>query len=170
MGRCLQRYYGIGMKEVVLVPKDRIGVINKDVRKELKEKLGVECKRIENAVEIDGEGLELLIAKNIIKAIARGFSPIRAYRLMEENAQLEIIDLSSFSESRIKTIKSRIIGTSGKTREAIEHATGAYVSVYGKTVSLIGNFEQIKKAREAIDMLISGAMHKSVYRFLEQLK
>lgn len=158
------------MKDIVLVPKDRIGVVNKEVREEIKEKLGVGCRITDNAVELDGEGLELMAAKNIIKAIGRGFSPARAYRLMEEDVQLEVMDLGGFGEGRMRTIKSRIIGTSGKTRERIESATGAYVSVYGKTVSIIGNFEELKNAREAIDMLISGAMHKSVYRFLERIR
>lgn len=158
------------MKEVVLVPRDRIGVVNKEVQDEIKEKLGVKCRRADNAIEVDGEGLELLTAKNIIKAIGRGFSPVRAYRLMEEDTQLEIMDLGEFGEGRMRTIKSRIIGTSGKTREMIENATGAYVSVYGKTISIIGGFEEVKNAREAIDMLISGAMHKTVYRFLERIK
>lgn len=154
------------MKTSMLIPKDRIGVINKKVMIELKERLGVEISRKENAAEIDGSGLELLQAKNIIKAIGRGFSPVRAYRLLEDDQELEVIEI----EKRTDVVKSRIIGTKGRTREKIEDCTGAVVSVYGKTVSIIGGWEQIKNAKIAIEMIINGAMHKSVYNFLDKIK
>ena len=49
-----------------------------------------------------------------------------------------------------------------------ETLTGVKISVYGKTVSLIGYPEQIKVAREAIEMLIKGTPHNTVYAFLER--
>ena len=158
------------MKDVVLLPKDRRGVLNKEVCATLKEKLNVDCVVNDNAAELDGEGLELMTAKNIAKAIGRGFSPIRAYKLLDEDVQLEILDLAKFNDARIKAVKSRTIGTGGKTRNMIEECTGAYVSVYGKTISIIGNPEELKNASKAIEMLISGSEHKTVYRFLEQVR
>lgn len=158
------------MKDVVLLPRDRRGVVNKAVCDTLKEKLNVECVIKDNAAELDGEGLELLTAKNIVKAIGRGFSPEHAYRLLDEEVQLEIRDLGRLSDARIKTIKSRAIGTKGKMRRIIEEDTGALVSVYGKTIAVIGNFEEIKNASEAIDMLINGSEHKTVYRFLQRIR
>ena len=153
------------MKEIILIPKERINIINENLIKEL-EKLNVKINVQDNSIEIDGEGLELYQAKNIIKAIGRGFSPERAFRLLNEEEQLEIIELKEYTENKIKNIKSRVIGSEGKTRMIIEKDTKASVSVYGKTISIIGEFEQIKKAKEAIDMLIRGAKHSKVYRFL----
>ncbi len=46
--------------------------------------------------------------------------------------------------------------------------TDADVSVYGHTVSIIGNFDQTDVAREAILMLIKGSQHSTVYRFLQK--
>jgi len=158
------------MKDVVLLPKDRRGVMNKEVCDTLKEKLNVECAMKDNAAELDGEGLELMTAKNIAKAIGRGFSPVHAYRLLDEDVQLEIIDLARFNDARISAVKSRTIGTDGKTRNLIEECTGALVSVYGKTISMIGNPEELKNASKAIEMLINGSEHKTVYRFLEQVR
>jgi ribosomal RNA assembly protein len=40
--------------------------------------------------------------------------------------------------------------------------------VYGKTVSLIGYPEQNAVARKGIDMLLKGAAHGPVYKFLEK--
>jgi ribosomal RNA assembly protein len=64
-------------------------------------------------------------------------------------------------------MRARVIGTHGKTREIIEELTGAFVSVYGNTVSVIGDALQIDVAHRALDMLLSGSEHAAVYHFLE---
>ena len=52
----------------------------------------------------------------------------------------------------------------------IEELSGSYVSVYGHTVCLIGNFREIKLTNEAIAMLAKGSMHKTVYNMLQGAK
>jgi ribosomal RNA assembly protein len=42
--------------------------------------------------------------------------------------------------------------------------------VFGKTIALIGYPEQLKVARTAIDMLIEGVPHESVFAFLDKKK
>ena len=44
------------------------------------------------------------------------------------------------------------------------------MAVYGKTVSLIGEMDNIMVAKEAIEMILNGSRHKSVYGFLEHKK
>ena len=68
----------------------------------------------------------------------------------------------------MRRIRGRIIGRDGKTRRIIEELTETYISVYGHTVGIIGDFEKAQIAREAIDMLIKGAMHGTVYRYLHR--
>jgi ribosomal RNA assembly protein len=68
----------------------------------------------------------------------------------------------------MKRLKGRIIGKEGKTRRIIEELTETNVSVYGHTVSIIGNMEQAEVAKEAIRMLIRGSLHQTVYRFLHR--
>ncbi len=154
----------------VLVPRERAGVVNSTVAEKMEKELHVKVKREENAVILDGEGFELFQAKTIIQAIGRGFSPQRAFRLLDPEQQLEIIDLGRLSERRREVVKGRVIGKNGRTRELIEEFTGAAVSVYGSTIALIGSFEQSKNAKEAVQMIINGSMHSTVYRFLEHLK
>jgi ribosomal RNA assembly protein len=50
----------------------------------------------------------------------------------------------------------------------MEELTDTNVSVYGHTISIIGNVEQVQVAREAIQMLIEGSLHSTVYRFLHR--
>lgn len=159
------------MKEVILVPHDRVNVIkDKETKKEIEKELNVKLTFDDNLIEIEGEGLELLNAKNIIRAIGRGFSPQNAFRLLKEDEQLEIVELKAFSFKKAEIIKSRIIGTKGKTRNNIERCSGCNVSVYGNTISIIGKYEQIEIAKEAITMIIKGSKHSTVYRFLEEAK
>jgi ribosomal RNA assembly protein len=114
--------------------------------------------------------LGVLKAREILRAIARGFSPERAFRLLEDDQYLEIIDIRDFaqSEKALSRLKGRAIGEQGKTRRIIEEASDVYISIYGKTISLIGDAERLAIAREAIQMLLEGAKHSSVYRFLER--
>ena len=72
------------------------------------------------------------------------------------------------SKKAILRQKGRIIGKDGRTRDIITDMTGVDVSVYGKTVSLIGPLERIQVAKEAVEMILHGARHKSVYGFLEK--
>jgi len=45
---------------------------------------------------------------------------------------------------------------------------GVHLSVYGDTVGIIGNSVQMPVARTAVDMLLSGSEHATVYKFLER--
>jgi ribosomal RNA assembly protein len=109
-------------------------------------------------------------AKDVVTAIGRGFPPEPAFRLIhDEETVLEMIDLRRIfgrSESDIRRVKGRIIGKGGKTRRLIEELTESDVSVYGHTIGLIGDAEQVQAAKEAVQMLIRGSLHRTVYRFL----
>lgn len=155
------------MIETVLVPKQRIKVVmDKNCKVPLEEKLKIKLQFDENSVIITGEGLDLYTAKNIVKAIARGFSPVRAFKLMEEDQELEILEIPDHKEN---TIRARLIGTKGRARRLIELYTKCYMSVYNKTVSLIGTRREIDNARRAIEMIIKGIPHARVYAYLETL-
>jgi len=58
----------------------------------------------------------------------------------------------------------------GKTRSLIENITGTYISVYGKTISFIGELAEIEVAKEAIKMLLTGSAHSTVVSFLNRKK
>jgi len=111
------------------------------------------------------------IAENIIRAINRGFNPQKAFKLLSDEYMLEIIDLEAIlgrSEKAITRVKGRIIGESGKIRSVIEQYTTSNVSVFGNTIAIIGQYDDIRVARKAIQMLIQGAPHKTVTAFLEK--
>ena len=165
------------MQEHIKVPQDRIGAIigvEGKVKETLEKKSGaaIDVDSESGSVTVEGEdAVRALRASEVIKAIARGFSPEKALKLMDnEDLILDLIDLSKIGDSPadLTRIKGRIIGKAGKTREIMESMTGAKISVYGKTISIIGDGDQIQSVRTAIDMLIDGAPHGAVYGYLEK--
>jgi len=151
------------------------GSVKEQIEKTLGVKLQIDSSTGDVSIELNPENNDpskLFRAKDVVTAIGRGFSPEKAFRLLEdENTILEIIDLRQIfgkSESDMRRVRGRIIGRDGKTRRIIEELTETYISVYGHTVGIIGDFEKAQIAREAIDMLIKGAMHGTVYRYLHR--
>ena len=112
-------------------------------------------------------------ANHIVKAVARGFNPEVALKLVSDDIYLEVISLPLYigkSKKALARYKGRIIGKDGKTREIIMEMAEVDMAIYGKTVSLIGEMDNIMIAKEAIEMILNGSRHKSVYGFLEHKK
>jgi len=166
----------------IKIPKERVGALigpQGTIKKSIEEKLSVELQidsETGDVTVVMGENVTdpsmLFRAKDVITAVGRGFSPEHAFRLIrDEEAVLDILDLRTVfgkSEADIIRVKGRIIGMNGKTRMIIEELTDTNIAVYGHTVGIIGTLEQAQVAREAIEMLIRGSMHATVYRFLQR--
>ncbi len=171
-------------EEFVRIPKERVAVL---IGKKGYTKREIEG-RTKTKVEVNSETGEVFItstketddplavwkARDVVTAIGRGFSPERAFRLFNEGEVLEVVNLSDIivgSEgSALPRVRGRIIGRKGRTREIIEEMSGADVSVYGKTVAIIGNPLQVEVAKTAVEKLVKGSPHSSVYRYLERRK
>jgi ribosomal RNA assembly protein len=50
----------------------------------------------------------------------------------------------------------------------MEELTGAEVVIYGTTLGIIGQPEEVQAVRRAAEMLLDGAPHGAVYGFLER--
>ena len=72
------------------------------------------------------------------------------------------------SEKTIKRLMARVIGSRGATRKILEKDTNCLVSVYGKTVSLIGKLDDIDAAEKAVEELLRGRSHGYVYSRLNR--
>jgi ribosomal RNA assembly protein len=167
--------------EYLKIPRERVGVVIG--------KNGITKDEIENLTKteiiVDSEAGSIAIspteetedplavwkARYIVKAIGRGFNPEISVKLMGDETILEIINLPDYvgkSKKAILRQKARIIGKDGRTKDIITDMTGVDISIYGKTVSIIGDMEQIHIAKEAVEMILNGVRHKTVYAFLER--
>ena len=167
--------------EYLKIPRERVGVVIG--------KNGTTKDEIENltktSITVDSEAGSIAIspteetedplsvwkARFIVKAIGRGFNPEISFKLMGDETILEIINLPDYvgkSKKAILRQKARIIGKEGRTKDIITDMTGVDISIYGKTVAIIGDMEQIQIAKEAVEMILNGVRHKTVYAFLEK--
>jgi ribosomal RNA assembly protein len=167
------------MTQSVKVPKERVGVLigkGGETKALIEARSGVKLTidSEEGDVEIDHShardpAMALAVA-DVVSAIGRGFSEEKAMKLLDDGYFLNVMDIRDYVGKKlthVERMRARIIGTHGRTREVIEELTGAFVSVYGNTVAVIGDGLQVDVARRAIDMLLSGSEHSAVYKFLE---
>lgn len=153
----------------ILIPKKRAELLKKHLA-ELSERLKCEIRiEGENEVVISGEPYEEYNARNVVTAFGRGFDVNNALKLLSDNYFFKSINLKEIFKNKEKIIRieGRIIGKDGKSKEYIESVSGAQISIFGGTVSLIGTNEEITIAEAAINVLIDGGTHKKAYRVME---
>jgi ribosomal RNA assembly protein len=168
-------------EQVVRIPVERVGAVigkegatKKFLESEMGVKLGVDSK--EGVVTIKAESAlktDPFAATRVIEAIGRGFSPQKARRLLDEGTALEVIDLRAYagrSVNSLERIRGRIIGLKGKSRRVIEELTACHLSVYGRTVAIIGDAAEVLLASEAVRSLATGSQHKNVYNTLQKAR
>ncbi len=167
--------------KLLRIPEERTSILLKNGKKNLKTieiSLHVKINADKSGeVEVSGtDPLEELLAYNIIKAIGRGFSAKKALNLLEDNSELLIVDIKDFvnSENSIIRLKGRVIGKSGKIRSFLEKELNIDLCIYGKTISIIGNQNNVEIARQVIFLLLKGgsyaAMRKLIQKNYERLR
>jgi|SRR3989344_81159 len=158
------------------VPRNRVAVIigkegnvKKDIEEATNIKLNIDSK--EGDVFVSGEdALGLYTAREIIKAISRGFNPDIAKLLLKPDYVFDVVDIGEFAKSKeaMLRLKGRVIGKEGKARRLIEELTECNISVFGKTIGIIGYAESVAAARQAVEALLRGSPHSNVYQMLEK--
>ena len=159
------------------VPKNRVaviigkeGAVKKDIEEATTTKLDIDSK--EGDVFVSGEdALGLYTAREIIRAVGRGFNPEIAKQLLKPDFIFEVVDLSEYvgkSKEAMMRLKGRVIGKEGKSRRLIEELAECSISVFGKTISIIGLPEHAANARQAVESLLRGSTHANVYKWLER--
>lgn len=160
------------------IPKERIAILigvkgstKKNIEDSLKIHLTIDSE--EGIVSIEGEdALDIYTATDIVKAIGRGFNPEIAMLLLKQDYILEIIEIKDYAKSKKSAVrlKGRVIGVEGRARTNIEHLTETYIVVFGKTISIIGNVENVKIAKRAVESLLKGSPHANVFKNLEKMR
>ena len=165
----------------VTIPQNRIGALigpKGRIKQRLEELAGVDIEIDSGSGDVcvsstdDTEDPFLVIkARDFVTAVGRGFNPEVAFSLLDDDMYLEIINMKlvvGTNPSKIMRFRGRIIGREGRTRKVIEETTGTKISVFGNTVGIIGPYERLKIAKEAIYLILEGSKHGTVYAYLEE--
>jgi len=166
------------MIDFVRIPEERIRVIRADPRIQKKIEELCECKlKLHDAdqeVEIEcDDGLRMFKVKDVVQAFGRGFESDDALYLLDDDYYLEIINITEFvgkDKQRLQTMRGRLIGMGGQTKKTIEKDTNCKTAIYGKTISIIGKWDDVLTAKKVILRLLHGSKHSTVYRMLEERK
>jgi len=158
------------------IPKERVAVLigkKGEVKRAIEHstKTKIEVNSEEGEVSISGKDAFLLyLAREIIRAISRGFNPDLAQLLLKQDYGFELVSISDFTTTpkEFERLRGRVIGEGGKSRRTIEELTETRLSIFGKTVGIIGPIEYLVDARRAVESLLSGSPHAHVYRWLER--
>ncbi len=166
------------MEEKYYLEIDRIPVFigvagskKREMEKKFDCKIDINSKSGEVTIDCE-DSVSIFVLSNVISAVNLGHNPDNAMMLEDETFVLDLIDVKNHikDHSRLKVVMGRIIGKDGSTRKVIEEITKCHVSVKDHFVSVIGPYENTILVHEALDMLIKGASHKSLYSYLERNK
>ncbi|MDP8012717.1 MAG: KH domain-containing protein [Nanoarchaeota archaeon] len=158
------------MFDEVTLSRKKIGELKQQKRffKDMND-LGVDVSIRGNVVSFSSDrAVDMLSIRDMLLAFGRGFVYDTARMLLDDQYELRIIKLSDYSksENRQFQIKARIIGRRGSIKRQIGKLTSCFIVVYGKTVSVIGPYEGVEIAVEAIDLLSKGAKYTTVFKFI----
>ena len=159
------------------IPKERVAVligkegeVKKNIEADTNTSIKVDSR--EGDVFVYGrDALGLYTCREVIRSIGRGFNPEIAKLLLKQDYVFEVISLNDYtgkSKNTLLRLKGRVIGKEGKSRKLIEELSEAYVSVYGKTIGIIGLPESASMAKNAVESLLKGSTHANVYKWLEK--
>lgn len=161
-------------QDEILVPKARVAVLigkKGRVKKHIEKKgrVKIEIDKFGQVIIKSKDAISIMISRKVIEAIGRGFNPEIAEKIFKDDFGYELVSFQNHitKKSDVPRLRGLIIGAGGKSRQTIERLTGTRLSVYGKTVAIIGLVSDVSKARHAVEMLLTGARHTTVYRFLE---
>ena len=163
------------------IPLDRVGVLigpHGDTKKYIEEHAHVSLDIDSDIGEISiddrtsDDPLMIFKVENIVRAIGRGFSPEHAFRrLFSDDADFYLFDIYEYvgkKPTHVKRVKSRVIGSGGKTKRILEELTQADISVYGHTIAVIADIFFMDIVKKALDMLLNGSKHATVYQYVER--
>ena len=168
------------MEEIIKVTSQRLPVIigpGGQVKRRIEKMTHTELDIDSHSGEITIVGgknyYDVYNAKKIISAISRGFSPEHAFIILKDDYTIEVISIPEAigkNESRLEQIKGRIIGREGSIKNMIEKRFNCYISIFGKTVSVIARADDMVKIQEVIEAIIGGCKHTTVFKMLKTAK
>jgi ribosomal RNA assembly protein len=168
------------MEETIIVNKPRLPVVigdhgstKKTIEKKTNTFLEIDSHTAEITIVSEKNYYDIYVAKKIINAIARGFSPEDAFLLLKDNYAFEVIHVQDHvgkNPKRLTEIKGRIIGRDGKIKAFIEKRYGCKISVYGKTVAIITKQEDQEEILKVVQTILSGSKHKTAFKLMRKQK
>lgn len=159
------------MIEEIIVSPDILEDLDEEKIRKISKELNLKIEKVKNCIRADGEPLDILKLRRIIFALSRKFDFSSSILLAKDDYTIEEINIRDYTKSRnrMRELRGRVIGEKGRAKRRIEEITNTKITICGKTVNIIGRLDDILVARKAIEMLLEGKKHATVYKFLEKI-
>lgn len=155
------------MKEIKMFKTPRVIKNKKRLENELRVKITIQ----RGTVFLEGTPEEEYTAEQVIKALDLGFPLLKALEIKLNEYVLEILNLKDYARTKnLGAVKSRLIGTKGKTLRILEETTGSYFEIRDNLIGIICPPENLKDITTALISLIKGSKHGHVYGFIKRNK
>lgn len=155
------------MIEIKMFKTPRVIKNKKKLEKELKVKITTKG----GTVILEGAPENEYLAEKVMQALDLGFPLLKALEIKNNEYVFEILNLKDYARTKnIGVVKSRLIGTKGKTLGILEETTGGYFEVSDNSIGIICSPENLKDITTALVSLIKGSKHGNVYGFIKRNK
>jgi ribosomal RNA assembly protein len=138
-------------------------------KSQLEKKLEIKIEVKGHGVVIDGQPLNEFVAERVFDAINFGFSATKAIQLRHEDVDFKIIRIKDHTKRNLRAVKSRLIGTHGKTRKTISDIADCDILIKESEVGVIAEAEYMDNVTTAIIKIIKGSKQSNSYKYLERM-
>ncbi|CAH8580321.1 unnamed protein product [Dicrocoelium dendriticum] len=89
-------------------------------------------------------------ARDVTRLLARSVPFEQAIRVLRDDVFADIIEVNLTNRERFIKRRNRLIGYEAETLKALELCTNCYIVIQGKTVSAVGQYEDLKQVRNIV--------------------
>lgn len=137
---------------------------------ELENKLGVKIKINGKVLSVESEPFNEFEAQRVFDAISLGFSVEKAIKILDEEINFIKVRIKDHANTKnYEVVRSRLIGTHGKTKKTIQEITKCDIVIHDNIVGIIGSAESTENALIAVVNIIKGTKQANAYRYLERM-
>ncbi|MSS74493.1 hypothetical protein EXS72_02525 [Candidatus Pacearchaeota archaeon] len=140
-------------------------------KKKLEQKLNAKITlQQDKTVNVETDSFNEFEANRVFDALNLGFSADDALRILDEEISFVKINIKDYAKTKnLEVVRSRIIGTHGKTKATIEEITKCTIKLKDNIVGIIGPSETTETALTAITNISRGTKQANAYRYLERI-
>lgn len=117
------------------------------------------------------EKSDVLKIRDFIIALDNCVDEYTALDIIKRDYMLYLIDLRNiFSKDDVRRVLARVIGEGGKIKSRISEITGCSIIINEPNIILIGGYEDVEYAKQAIQIIVDGSPYTKLFKYLEKVR